>query len=131
MALIEDLENLEMTRLGNDRNKDDKMAEVAIATAQAMGSSGSGSQRGGSGGSSEQYYQLDKKMERVINSVDNIHNSVSCFFNLTEFGNYLFLNFYADVRTPCNRMFCIIIEIFCYVIFSQAVFEFSPIGQFS
>ena len=75
--LLEIQRILEMTRLGNDRNKDDKMAEVAIATAQAMGSSGSGSQRGGSGGSSEQYYQLDKKMERVINSVNSLRGRIN------------------------------------------------------
>lgn len=71
--LLEIQKVLEMTRLGNDRNKDDKMAEVVVATAQAMGGSGSAAGRGGS----DQYDHLERKMERVINSVNSLRGRIN------------------------------------------------------
>ena len=74
--LLEIQKVLEMTRLGIERNRDDKMAEVAIETAKAM-AEGGGSRKGYTTPSSDEYDQLDRKMQKVINSVNNLRGKIT------------------------------------------------------
>ncbi len=88
--LLEIQKALEMTRLDNDRNRDDKMAEVAVETAKAITETWPKPpvhqpypypypqpQTGGGASGSKDFDKLNNKMQRVVDSVRDLKNSIN------------------------------------------------------
>ena len=84
-SLLEIQTVLEMTRLGNERNRDDRMAEVGIATAQAAGKSdGKQKPAGMTNKEQERFRDLERKVDRIQHSVKDLRSRVTVLENLLK-----------------------------------------------
>lgn len=84
-ALLEIQAALEMTRLGNERNRDDRTAEVGIATAQAAGrSDGRQKPAGMTNKEQERFRDVEKKVDRILNSVKDLRKRISALEGLIK-----------------------------------------------
>lgn len=86
-SLLEIQAALELTRLGNDRNRDDRLAEVGIANAQAVGKTAEkaadrAAERAAerAGGMTDKEYErfrdLERKLDRIVSSVKDLRGQV-------------------------------------------------------
>ena len=84
-ALLEIQAALELTRLGNERNRDDRTAEVGIATAQAAGKSdGQQKPAGMTNKEQERLRDVEKKIDRILNSVKDLRKRVNVLEGLIK-----------------------------------------------
>ena len=75
-ALMEIQAALEMTRLGNERNRDDRQAEVGIATAQAAAKARDDKPAGMTDKQKDRMRDLEKQVDRIVNSVSDLRRQV-------------------------------------------------------
>ena len=80
-TLLEIQAALEMTRLGNDKNKDNRWADVEIARANAGAAAAKATAERTSGAAGqaaqERFLELERKMDRIINSVRDLRTQVN------------------------------------------------------
>ena len=74
-SLLEIQTALEMTRLGIDRNRDDRYAEVAVATAQAVASQPKAA-AGMTGEEAGRFRDLEKKVDGILDSVKDLRGKL-------------------------------------------------------